>query len=103
MKLNGVHTFSCGLAYLAGFTTVKQAMDNVTFNAFVRYLLYNEIIPCICSPQISQQQAESFAAKVIDRFSNNFIEHKWLSITMQYSLKMNTRNARPANRLPAAR
>src|SRR5580700_1180592 len=26
--LNGTHTLSCGLAWLAGFTTVKQAMDD---------------------------------------------------------------------------
>jgi tagaturonate reductase len=29
--LNGAHTFSCGLAYLAGFPTVKEAMDNGDF------------------------------------------------------------------------
>ncbi len=91
--LNGAHTFSCGLAYLAGFTTVKEAMDNPRFYAYIHQLMYNEIIPSICSAEISEQDAVTFAGKVLDRFKNNFIEHKWISITMQYSLKMNTRNA----------
>jgi len=91
--LNGAHTFSCGLAYLAGFTTVKEAMDNPRFYAYIHQLMYKEIIPSICSAEICEQDAVTFAGKVLDRFMNNFIEHKWLSITMQYSLKMNTRNA----------
>jgi len=33
--LNGTHTFSCGLAYLAGFTTVREAMSNEYMSAFV--------------------------------------------------------------------
>ncbi len=90
--LNGAHTFSCGLAYLLGFTTVKEAMDNRRFYAYVHQLMYTEIIPSICSAEISEQDAETYVGKVLDRFKNNFIEHKWLSITMQYSLKMNTRN-----------
>ena len=90
--LNGSHTFSCGLAYLAGFTTVKEAMDNNLFANYISQLMFTEIIPSICSAEIDKQEAESFAHNVIDRFKNEFIEHKWLSITMQYSSKMATRN-----------
>ena len=90
--LNGSHTFSCGLAHLAGFTTVKEAMDNDLFDNYISQLMLTEIIPSICSAEIDKQEAESFAHNVIDRFKNEFIEHKWLSITMQYSSKMATRN-----------
>ena len=33
--LNGSHTFSCGLAVLSGFTTVKEAMANKSFNDYI--------------------------------------------------------------------
>lgn len=90
--LNGSHTFSCGLAHLAGFTTVKEAMEDVAFVNYISQLMSKEIIPSICTRDISKAEAEAFASHVKDRFSNTFIEHKWLSITMQYSSKMATRN-----------
>lgn len=90
--LNGPHTFSCGLAILAGFTTVKEAMQNQPFYSFIKHLMLNEIIPVVTSLEIKYEEAETFAGKVLDRFGNNFIAHKWLSITMQYSSKMSARN-----------
>ena len=90
--LNGAHTFSCGLAHLAGFTTVKEAMNDVGFAAFIYRLMMEEIAPSITTGTININDATSFAAKVLDRFRNPHIEHQWLSITMQYSSKMKTRN-----------
>ena len=37
-------------------------------------------------------EAGIFAANVLDRFRNKFIDHQWLSICMQYSSKMRLRN-----------
>ncbi len=90
--LNGSHTFSCGLAVLCGFSTVKQAMEDPRFRGYISALLLQEIVPSITGDMVSSQEAEAFALQVIDRFSNPFIEHQWLSITMQYSSKMATRN-----------
>ena len=90
--LNGAHTFSCGLAHLAGFATVKEAMNDAGFAAFIKKLMMEEIAPAITSDAITINDATSFAAKVLDRFRNPHIEHQWLSITMQYSSKMKTRN-----------
>ncbi len=90
--LNGAHTFACGLAHLAGFVTVKQAMDDDAFANYIRQMMHEEIIPVISKGDISRSDAENFAEKVLDRFRNNFIEHKWLSITAQYASKMNMRN-----------
>jgi len=89
--LNGAHTFSCGLAHLAGFATVKEAMDDAAFSIFINKLMMEEIAPAITSDAISLNDAKSFAAKVLDRFRNPYIEHQWLSITMQYSSKIKTR------------
>jgi tagaturonate reductase len=35
---------------------------------------------------------EDFAGKVLDRFGNPFIDHQWLSITVQQTAKMKLRN-----------
>ena len=90
--LNGSHTFSCGLAYLAGFHTVKEAMDNPDFAAYICSLMLQEIAPSITNAGLSIDVANDFAGKVLDRFRNPHIEHPWLSITLQYSSKMKMRN-----------
>lgn len=90
--LNGSHTFCCGLAYLAGFRTVKQAMDNADFENYIIQLMIQEIAPSITSEKLSSDEAKTFAGKVLDRFRNPHIEHQWLSITLQYSSKMKMRN-----------
>jgi tagaturonate reductase len=90
--LNGSHTFTCGLAVLAGFTTVKQAMDDEHFSVFITQLMLEEIVPAITSDVVSAADAKQFAAAVLDRYRNPFIEHHWLSICLQYTSKMKMRN-----------
>lgn len=90
--LNGSHTFSCGLAHLAGFPTVRSAMDDVTFNGYIGTLMLQEMVPAVASETISVATAKDFAYKVLDRYRNPYIEHLWLSITVQYSSKMKMRN-----------
>jgi tagaturonate reductase len=89
--LNGSHTFTCGLAFLAGFHTVKEAMTDEAFSAFITKLMYEEIIPAITGELISEAEAKDFAAAVLDRYRNPNIDHQWLSITMQYSSKVQMR------------
>jgi len=90
--LNGTHTFSCGLANLAGFGTVKAAMANKYMAAYVERLALNEIAGVISSDLIRFEEATAFAYKVFDRFLNPFIDHQWKSIALQFSLKMKMRN-----------
>jgi tagaturonate reductase len=89
--LNATHTLSCGLAHLSGFTLVNEAMQDNTFITFLRNLMMKETIPCITDNDITVEDAQAFANSVINRFSNPFIQHKWLSITLQYSGKMKQR------------
>lgn len=86
--LNGGHTFACGLAYLAGFDTVADAMANSAFANYLEQLLLSEIVPTLPPTQ----DPTDFALRTMDRFRNPFIEHQWLSISMQYSSKMYMRN-----------
>jgi tagaturonate reductase len=90
--LNGSHTFSCGLAVLAGFKTVKEAMADTAFATYIEQLMKQEIAKAIESENISVKEAVDFASKVLDRYRNPFIEHQWLSICMNYSSKMHMRN-----------
>ncbi len=50
--LNGSHTFSCGLAWLAGFRTVKEAMNNADFAVYISHLMMREIAPSITNDRI---------------------------------------------------
>ena len=88
--LNGTHTLSCGVAFLAGFTTVKQAMDNTKLYHFIKYLMMKEIAIAIPYP-VPEKEASAFALKVLDRFSNPSIEHQWISITLNYTAKLKMR------------
>jgi tagaturonate reductase len=90
--LNGTHTLSCGLAFLAGFETVKEAMCNKDIASFVRQLMMQEIVPLLKNENISQAEAAAFANQVMDRFCNPSLDHKWISISLNYTSKMKVRN-----------
>ncbi len=90
--LNGSHTFTCALAVQMGFVTVKQAMEDAAFCRFIEQLMLEEIVPAITSNTVSAADGQQFARQVLDRYKNPFIEHQWLSISLQYSSKMKMRN-----------
>jgi tagaturonate reductase len=90
--LNGSHTFTCSLALLQNFTIVKESMNNESFYSFISNLVEQEIVPAILTENISSEEALAFGRSVLDRYKNPFIEHKWLSISVQYTMKMKMRN-----------
>lgn len=89
--LNGSHTLSCGLAFLAGFHTVREAMQDPLFSAFMEQLLLDELAPAVAQGDITDEMARTFAHTTLDRYRNPFIAHPWLSITLQYTSKMRIR------------
>ncbi len=90
--LNGTHTFSCGVALLSGIDLVREAMQDAQVSSFVKSLIKEEIAPCVISEDITASETTAFAERVIDRFSNPFIDHKWESISAQFTSKMKMRN-----------
>lgn len=90
--LNGTHTFSCGLAVWAGLPTVITAMHDPVFEPYVMGLMQDEIAPAIVNEVVTKEKAATFATQVLDRFRNPYIEHPWLTITLQYTSKMALRN-----------
>lgn len=88
--LNGTHTLSCTLAFLAGFDTVKEAMDNEAFSGFISKLMREEIASAI-PYEVDKQQSDEFSSQVLDRFRNPHINHRWTAITMQSTAKLKMR------------
>lgn len=88
--LNGTHTLTSGIACLSGIDTVKNGMDNTLVHRFVAQVMQKEIAPAI-PYEVSLEEAIAFSETVIDRFANPHIKHLWLSITMQYTMKLKIR------------
>jgi tagaturonate reductase len=86
--LNGVHTALVPVAYLYGIDTVREAMENPVVGKFIKDALFEEIIPTLDLPI---QELEAFAAAVLERFSNPFIRHLLMSISLNSWAKFETR------------
>lgn len=89
--LNGTHTFNCGTAFLSGFDITRDAVKDPVYGAFTRRLMHEEIAPAIPFA-IDTEVKREFADNVFERFCNPFIDHQWLSITVQCTSKMKMRN-----------
>ena len=89
--LNGTHTLSCALAFLAGFPTVREAMDDEQMAGFIQHLMLTDLLPGI-PYAVDEAVGQRFGMQVLDRFRNPAIEHRWLSISMNYTMKMQMRN-----------
>ena len=88
--LNGTHTFCCGPAFLCGLGITRQATADPDFSAYMRRLM--EEISASIPLDIDAATRNAYAAQVMDRFANPYIDHAWLSITLHYSSKMRLRN-----------
>jgi tagaturonate reductase len=86
--LNGAHTALMPVAYLNGFRSVKECMSDDNTRAFITSVMFKEIVSTLDGDRI---QLENFAAQVIDRFANPFIEHKLLSISLNSIAKFRVR------------
>ena len=89
--LNASHTFSCGVSMLAGMEFVKDSMNHEAIKTYISQLALEEIANAITGDKISPAEADAFGKAVLDRFANPFLEHKWVSISAQFTLKMKIR------------
>lgn len=86
--LNGAHTSMVPVGFLSGIETVREAVEHEIMGAFVRQLIFAEIIPTLDLPD---DELQSFANDVLDRFKNPFIRHELLSISLNSVSKFQTR------------
>ena len=89
--LNATHSLCCGVAVLSEFLSVRDALNDKTFKDFLSSMLLDEIVPLVGDGDITMEEARSFALQVVDRFSNQSIEHLWVNIAVQYTAKMQMR------------
>ena len=84
--LNGTHTACVAFAFLAGEETVLSMMRNDFTAEFVRDLMMEEIVP-----SLDVAGGQGFAEEVIERFSNPFLQHRLIDITLQSTSKWRLR------------
>ncbi len=77
--LNGGHTVMVPVALLAGLTSVGEAMQDADVAPFLLAALHEEIIPALPLPR---EELEPFAADVLRRFANPYIQHRLASIAL---------------------
>lgn len=85
--LNGAHTMSVLCAFLCGFDIVRDMMNNEIFSKYINIGL-DEIKQTIDLPQ---DELDSFAGNVLERFNNPFIDHKLLDISLNSISKFKAR------------
>lgn len=85
--LNGLHTAMVA-KYLDTHTTVRDVLADADAAAWLKDLLDNEIVPTIAD---RVADVDEFAAAVMDRFANPFLEHKLADISLNHEAKLDTR------------
>ena len=86
--LNGAHTVSVLGAYLGGYDIVRDMMNDPEFSEFIITTLKDEVIPYIPLPT---EEKEEFAASVLERFNNPYIDHRLLDISLNSVSKFKAR------------
>jgi len=86
--LNGAHTSTSLYAYLKGCNTVRDFVEDEFFSKYLKTTIFDEIIPTFDLPQ---EEKEKFAADVIERFRNPYIDHQLLSIALNSVSKFKVR------------
>ncbi|MBP1577602.1 MAG: tagaturonate reductase, partial [Oscillospiraceae bacterium] len=86
--LNGAHTSMVLGAYLAGQDIVRNCMKDDVILGYMNKTIYDEIIPTLTLPE---EELKEFAAAVSERFSNPFIDHRLLDISLNSTAKWKAR------------
>ena len=86
--LNGAHTALLIKAWPLGFRTVREAVEDAELGAWLRRLLFEEVVPVL---EGRVENPVGFATEVLDRFRNPFIEHKLADIAAYHATKVAVR------------
>lgn len=86
--LNGAHTMTVPAAYLYGFDTVRECVEDQVISKFMRKGIFEEVIPVVDLPE---NEKKEFAEDVFERFANPYIKHMLLSITLNSVSKYKVR------------
>ena len=84
--LNGTHSVSAYLGYLAGFNTIAECVSNDSMVNYIQYLWGNEIIPTLETPD--GEDLNDYCSELLERYQNTAIEHRTWQIAMDGSQKL---------------
>jgi len=83
--LNGAHTALVARALPLGIKTVREAVEDPEVGAWLRRLLFEEIVPVL---EGRVENPTLFAKQTLDRFANPFLEHQLSDIAKGHEGKM---------------
>jgi tagaturonate reductase len=86
--LNGAHTVLVPYAYLHGFRTVRESVEDPKMGGYLKKVIFDEIIPSL---DFDETELKAFAEAVLERFSNPFIRHELKSIALNSISKFKVR------------
>lgn len=86
--LNGAHTSMVLAAYLSGQNIVRGCIEDEEIHTYMNKIINEEIIPTLSLPK---DELEEFAAAVMERFNNPFIDHRLLDISLNSVSKWRAR------------
>ena len=87
--LNGPHTVLSPVAYLCGVDIVRDACQHPVLGRFIHKVQYEELMQTLNLPM---EELQEFAANVLERFENPFVDHQLTSIMLNSFPKYKTRD-----------
>ena len=87
--LNGPHTVLSPVGYLSGLDTVKECVEDPEIGAFVKKVMYEELMETLNLPK---PELQAFADSVVERFVNPYVKHFVTSIMLNSFPKYKTRD-----------
>jgi tagaturonate reductase len=86
--LNAAHTALLIKAVPRGFTIVRDAVNDPELSAWLKQLLFDEIVPTL---EGRVDKGAWFAEQTLDRFRNPFLDHKFSDIALHHESKIKVR------------
>ncbi len=86
--LNAAHTALVTKAVPQGIATVREAVSDPQIEAWLRRLLFDEIVPVLRG---RVEEPEAFAEQTLERFRNPFLVHKISDILVYHEQKVKIR------------
>ena len=87
--LNGPHTVLSPVAYLSGVDIVRDACNHEVIGKYIHKVQFEELMHTLNLPMDELQQ---FAADVLERFNNPYVDHQVTSIMLNSFPKFQTRD-----------
>ena len=87
--LNGPHTVLSPVAYLSGVNIVRDACNHEVIGKYIHKVQFEELMQTLDLPM---EELEKFAADVLERFDNPFVDHQVTSIMLNSFPKFQARD-----------